>query len=228
MQFFLKNGFGFHSNDARTILHQQATYTLPRVYGTDLGAKISIGKNLFLQTTVWHLFSEQEFVYVGDAGIVEPSGRARRVGIDWLARYQINSFLIADMDISYARARSVDEVRSNDYIPLAPVISSIGGLTALSKKGFSGSLRYRLLGKRPANEDYSSVAKGYFLLDGVLNYKYKKLSLNLSLENITNTKWNEAQFETTSKLKNEALPVSEIHFTPGIPFFIKAGLAISF
>ena len=32
--------------------------------------------------------------------------------------------------------------------------------------GFNGSLRYRLMGDRPANEDNNLVAKGYFVWDG--------------------------------------------------------------
>ena len=45
-----------------------------------------------------------------------------------------------------------------------------------------------------------------------------------------NSKWNEAQFATESRLQNEAIgsSVNELHFTPGIPFFIKAKLAIFF
>ena len=43
---------------------------------------------LVLNATAWGLASEQEFVYVGDAGIVEPSGRSRRFGLDLGARYR--------------------------------------------------------------------------------------------------------------------------------------------
>jgi hypothetical protein len=42
-----------------------------------------------------------------------------------------------------------------------------------------------------------------------------------------NTKWNETQFATESRLKEEPNSVEEIHFTPGTPFFMKA-LLISF
>jgi hypothetical protein len=43
-----------------------------------------------------------------------------------------------------------------------------------------------------------------------------------------NTKWNETQFATESRLKEEPNSVEEIHFTPGTPFFMKAKLLISF
>jgi hypothetical protein len=43
-----------------------------------------------------------------------------------------------------------------------------------------------------------------------------------------NRDWNEAQFDTESRLRFEPTPVSEIHYTPGIPRFIKAGISFYF
>ena len=48
------------------------------------------------------------------------------------------------------------------------------------------------------------------------------------MENILNTEWNEAQFATESRLTNEPAPITELNFTPGIPFFIRAKLAVFF
>jgi hypothetical protein len=36
----------------------------------------------------------------------------------------------------------------------------------------------------------------------------------VSVENLLNTKWNETQFATESRLKDESNSVEEIHFTP--------------
>ncbi|MFT7227102.1 MAG: hypothetical protein ACI92C_002646, partial [Neolewinella sp.] len=35
--------------------------------------------------------------------------------------------------------------------------------------------------------------------------------------NLSNAEWEEAQFATESRLVDEALPLEEIHFTPGSP-----------
>jgi outer membrane receptor protein involved in Fe transport len=228
VNIFLSNGIGFHSNDTRVILDEKASKILPKVYGTDIGVSFKPTKNLILKTILWHLFSEQEFVYVGDEGVVEPSGRSRRLGVDVIARYQINKWLYSDLDISFARARAIDEKKGEDYIPLAPLFTSIGGLTAKVNNKLSASLRYRFLNTRPASEDYSVVAKGYFLVDATANYKWKKFDFSVSAENLLNASWKEAQFNTESKLLTETNAVSEIHYTPGTPFFIKAGVSISF
>jgi outer membrane receptor protein involved in Fe transport len=63
-----------------------------------------------------------------------------------------------------------------------------------------GRLRYRYLKNRPANEDNSIVAKGYAIADFNINYEFK-VSLGVSVENLLNTKWNETQFATESRLK---------------------------
>ena len=228
VKLYLNNGFGFHSNDTRVILNNMAKEILPRVFGTDLGLIMKPNKNLILKTALWHLYSEQEFVYVGDAGVVEPSGKTRRMGVDVSARYQFNKWLFGDIDVNLTKARAIGEAKGENYVPLAPSFTSIGGLTVRAPNGFSGSLRYRMIGSRPANEDNSVTAEGYFLLDMVASYRIKKFELHLSVENMLNSEWREAQFNTESRLKFEVNPVSEIHYTPGTPSSVKAGITFSF
>ncbi len=228
VKLYLNNGFGFHSNDTRVILNNGADEILPRVFGTDLGLIIKPNKNLILKTALWHLYSQQEFVYVGDAGVVEPSGKTRRMGVDVSARYQFNKWLYGDIDINVTKARTIGEAKGENFVPLAPSFTSIGGITARAPNGFSGSLRYRFIGERPANEDNSISAEGYFLLDMIAAYRIKKFEFHISVENMLNREWREAQFDTESRLKFEANPVSEIHYTPGSPSFVKAGITFNF
>lgn len=228
LKFYLNNGIGFHSNDSRVILDNSAEATLPKVIGTDIGVIAKPTQRLILKTTLWHFYSQQEFVYVGDAGIVEPGGKTRRMGVDVSARYQFNKWLFGDIDVNITRARAIGEAKGADYIPLAPSFTSIGGLTVKTADGFSGSLRYRYIHKRPANETNTIVAQGYYLLDAVAAYRLKRFEISVSAENMLNVKWREAQFATESRLRTEADPVEEIHYTPGTPRFIKASLTFNF
>ncbi len=228
LRLFAKSGMGFHSNDTRVVVAQAARETLPQAYGLDLGFVWKPVKNLVVQSALWQLDLEQEFVYVGDAAIVEPSGRTRRRGIDLSLRYQILPWLFFDGDLNLTEPRARDEAEGENLIPLAPTFTSIGGLSVQLKSGFSGSLRYRYLSGRPANEDNSTVAEGYMLLDAVLEYRQPKYALGLSVENILNQDWREAQFDTESRLFNEPDPVSEIHFTPGTPFFARLSFTYFF
>lgn len=228
VEVYGKAGIGFHSNDARVVVAQHGVGVLPKAYGADVGTKFKLGRKVVLQAAGWILDLEQEFVYVGDAAIVEPSGYTRRIGVDLSARAEIFPFLFADVDVNYTKPRSLDADAGEDFIPLAPTFTSIGGLTYRFVSGWNGSLRYRYLGDRPANEDNSITAEGYFLMDAQLNYTTSRFEVGLGLENILNEKWREAQFDTETQLMGEAGPVSEIHFTPGRPRYLKGHVSFFF
>ena len=228
LQFFVKSGFGFHSNDARVVVQNNGKQVLPTAIGTDVGTIWKPFPKLIVNSALWYLYLEQEFVYVGDAGIIEPSGKTRRMGVELGLRYQLNDYLYFDADANYTHARSINEPSGQDFIPLAPDFTSTGGLSFQKWNGFSGGLRYRYLKSRPANEDNSIVAKGYAIADLNLNYTYDKVTFGLAVENLFNSKWNETQFATESRLKNESASVEEVHFTPGTPFFIKGKITYSF
>ncbi len=226
-QVYAKSGRGFHSNDARVVIREQSQNTLPSAWGVDFGAVYQPLDRLFIDVAYWELYLEQEFVYVGDAGVVEPSGRTRRNGIDVGINYQLSKELFMYANLNFANPRAIDEPEGANFIPLAPTLTSIGGLT-YKGKNLSGSIRYRYIKDRAANEDNSLTAEGYFLTDAKLSYDRPNWAFSLSIENVFNVDWREAQFETESRLAGEAAPVSEIHFTPGVPFFMKAGLTFKF
>jgi outer membrane receptor protein involved in Fe transport len=218
---FVRSGTGFHSNDTRVVVAQDGKEILPRAYGLDIGGDFKLSPSLLLHAALWRLDLDQEFVYVGDEGIVEPSGKTKRQGIDASIRYQINSWLFADVDFNITKPRVKDVPDGENYIPLAPMLTSIGGLTVKSAYGLNGSLRYRYIGDRPANEVNSVVAEGSFIVDAVVNYARKTWEAGLSIENLFDRPWKEAQFNTESKLQDEPTPVEEIHFTPGTPFSLR-------
>ncbi len=228
VQLFVKSGKGFHSNDTRVVVANQGKEILPAAYGTDIGVALKPTKNFFLSVAIWNLYLNQEFVYVGDDGNVEPSGKTKRQGVDLIARYQFSETLFANVNINLTKPRARGEMKGQDYIPLAPTATSIGGIFYKTKRGFNGGVTYRFITDRPANEDNSIIAKGYTLLDGSINYTQSKYEIGLAFENILNVKWNEAQFATESRLMNEPAPVSELNFTPGTPFFARLKLAIFF
>ncbi|CAN1512953.1 TonB-hemin, TonB-dependent heme/hemoglobin receptor family protein [Flavobacteriaceae bacterium] len=228
LQFYLKTGTGFHSNDARVVIANKGTEILPTAIGTDIGTIWKPFPRLIINSALWYLYLQQEFVYVGDAGVVEPSGETKRAGFDLGIRYQLSDYFFFNLDANYTHARSINDPDGQNYIPLAPDFTSTGGLSFQNWKNFSGGLRYRFMKNRPANEDNSIVAKGYFIADFNVNYTYKNMVFSVSAENIFNSEWNETQFATESRLQNETSSVEEIHFTPGTPFFLKIGMIYKF
>lgn len=228
LQLFVKAGKGFHSNDARVVVENEGKQILPAAYGADLGITVKPTEKILINVAAWYLHLDQEFVYVGDAGVVEASGKSRRQGIDVSARCQLTKNIFANANFNFTKPRAIGEPKGADYIPLAPTFTSVGGLYYKAQKGFNGGINYRYIKNRPANEDNSIVAKGYFLLDASANYTRPKYEIGLALENIFNINWNEAQFATESRLRNEPAPVTELHYTPGSPFFARVKLAFFF
>ncbi len=214
-QFYFSSGRGFHSNDTRAVVVTNGKEILPASTGFDLGTVFKPFSNLILHFATWYLNMEQEFVYSGDGGIVEITGQTKRLGLDLSVRYEPIRSLYFDTDINYAHGRYVNEIKGQDYIPLAPIWSATGGITYKSTNGFNGGLRYRFLSDRPAIEDYSLTAKGYLIADAVFNYTKKKYEIGFRVNNILNTQWKETQFATETRLKNEPTSVTEICFTPG-------------
>ena len=228
VRLFAHAGVGFHSNDTRVVVARNGEQVLPKARGQEAGILWKAFPSLLINLTLWRLDLDQEFVYVGDEAIVEAGGRTRRQGLEGSLRWQIAPWLFADTDLNYTLARARDEAEGYNYIPLAPGFTSSGGLTVKQSEGFFGSLRYRFMADRPANEDYSVTAEGYFIVDALAGWRNDHIEGTLTVQNLLNTPYNEAQFETTSRLRNEPAPVTELHFTPGSPFFLKGSLTFFF
>ncbi len=224
-QLFFNTGSGYHSNDARSSVQDKKQHRLPLAISSELGTLFNINKTV-ISAAVWGMDLSNELVYVGDDGTTENKGASRRYGVDVSVRSALTSLLYFDADINVSRSRLIDTIfgvqKTTDYyIPLAPTLTSVGGLTAKFKNGFECSVRYRYLKQRPANESNTIVARGYTVADATINYRYKKYKVGVSVENFFNVNWNEAQFATETRLRNETKSVEELHFTPGTPLYAK-------
>jgi outer membrane receptor protein involved in Fe transport len=228
VQVYAKTGKGFHSNDAKVVAENKGIEVLPAAYGADLGLNWKPLPQLYLNASLWYLFLQQEFVYDADDGTFSPGDKTRREGIDLSARYEFNPWLYADFDLNICKARDIQASKGQAYLPLAVPLYSSAGLYVRMPNGFNGGLSSRFMKDRPANEDNSLVAKGYWLTDLTANYSRRKFEVGLEIQNLFNVKWRDAQYEVESRLKNEPQPVDDISFTPGMPFTAKLKFAIFF
>ena len=232
-QLYFKTGKGFHSNDVRVVIAQQGKQILPAAYATDLGFNWKPFAKLYINTALWYMYLQSEFTYGSDlidqpGGPMQPTGKTVRYGIDFSARYQMNDWLYAGININYAHPRCIDSLKGKDYLPLAPTFTSTGELNFKFSKGWNGGISYRYLHDRAGNEDYSLNAKGYFVTDLAMNYTKKKYEIGITIENLFNIKWDESEIEYTSQLKNEPAPVNQMSYIPGVPFFPKLRFAVFF
>jgi TonB dependent receptor/TonB-dependent Receptor Plug Domain len=218
---FANFGDGFHSNDARDVVLAAPASTpgvtvLPRAVGAELGLRC-VWTGGTLGVALWGMDLASELVYDGDAGTTEASGRTRRYGADVEARVLVTPWLWSDLDLSLAHGRLRDEPGGANYIPLAPALTAMGGLTVRGLAHINGGVRWRHVGPRPANQVNSVEARGYTVAELFARRPFGRFDVGLAVDNLFDATWNEAQFATTSRLRGEQAPVTDLHFTPGVP-----------
>lgn len=227
VQLYLKGGRGFHSNDARVVVVRNGKNVLPQALGADFGIHWKPRRDLMFNAAAWYLHMNQEFVYVGDEAVVEPSGKSRRFGIDLGARWEFLKYFYLKADYTYSNARMTQEPKGADYIPLAPEHTLLAGLT-FRNKNVTASIHTRWIGDRPANEDWSLTAKGYCVTDLNASYTWRKFTFGVAIENLFDTRWREAQFATETLIPGDKDPVTDICFTPGTPFSLRGFVSFKF
>ncbi len=230
LSFFGNFGYGFHSNDARVVVAAKgADSTLPRAIGFETGVRIGKVTDLISgSVAAWQLDLESELVYIGDAGEYEPKGKTRRQGIDMELRVTPLEWLAFGADMTISRGRFLDLAEGENFIPLAPNMTLTANAVA-KFESVSAALRLRMLDDRPANETNSVTAFGYEIIDLSAAYHISaNIEVYANIENLFDAVWNEAQFDTESRLKGEAESVSELHYTPGSPRNVRVGMAYKF
>jgi outer membrane receptor for monomeric catechols len=226
-EFFANFGTGFHSNDARAVIANPSLEALPTATGWEFGVKSRVLPRTELFATYWFMNLDSELVFVGDEGTTEAAGRSHREGIEFGAKVRLLDWLTFTGNFTYTT--KAEFVATRGAIPLAPIWTAGADLTARLPWGLASSLEMRYLGDRPANEERTAIAKGYTLFNWTTRYRYRDLEAFVSIENLTNTNWREAQFSFTSRLPGEpAGGVSDVHFTPGNPRSVLGGVAIRF
>jgi hypothetical protein len=227
-EFFLNYGDGFHSNDARAaVVGGASPIARARTYEAGVRSKPWGPDGVELIATLWALDLNQELVFVGDEGTTEVRGASRRRGMEVAARGQVYGPLYFNGSFTWTKA----EFRNGDAIPLAPEFTAYGALLLRWPEGLTSQLQATYLGVRPLIEDRSAKAPSWVDVDLSERYQlpiklsHGRLEAFLFIQNLLNTKWEQATFFFESRLRNEAAGVNDIHFVPGNPRFVMGGLA---
>ena len=226
-ELFANFGTGFHSNDARAVLINPSLDALPTAKGYEFGFRTRALPRTDIFATYWFLDLSSELVFVGDDGTTEARGRTHREGVEFGVKVQPLDWLSFTGDFTYTtKAEFVD---TGTPIPLAPIWTARADITVRLPWGLSSSFEMRYLGDRPADEERQFTARGYTLFNWTGRYRYRNLEAFLSIENLTNVQWREAQFAFTSRLPGEpAQGVNDLHFAPGAPRSFLGGIAVHF
>ena len=223
-EFYVSNGVGFHSNDARGTTLTQDPKTgnpadkvppLVRSKGLELGVRSELITGLQSALSVYQLNFDSELTFQGDAGTTRAGRASRRTGFEFSNYYKPYRWLTIDADIAFAKARFRNDDPIGNRIPgavegVASVALAIDGLGP-----YFGALQMRYFGPRPLLENNSVRSKSTATLNGRIGYKFNpKLKLELEGFNLTNRRDSAIDYYYASQLRGEAAAVTDIHFHP--------------
>ncbi|HET9575309.1 MAG TPA: TonB-dependent receptor plug domain-containing protein [Nitrospira sp.] len=227
-EFFANYGQGYHSNDARSAVTSGSS-PLARSKNYEIGVRSKPWglDGMELIATLWQSDLQSELVFVGDSGTTDIRGPSRRHGIEVAARGQVWGPLYFNGSVTYTKA----EFRNGDAIPLAPELTAYGALLLKWPEGLVSQLQATYLGVRSLTEDRSFKSPSWLTVDLTERYQlpvklpYGRMEAFAFVQNLFNTKWEQATFAFASQLRNETQPVTDIHFVPGNPRMVMGGVA---
>jgi len=219
-ELFLNTGYGFHSNDARGVSKVLNPATpLVRTKGGEIGVRTRAVKHLQTSVALWMMDSDSELVFAGDTGGTEPTGPARRIGIEWANYWTPTPWFILDADVAVSRARYKDPSYSGGpYVPEAIEQTVSIGAAVTEYENYFGGVRLRYFGSRALIEDNSVRSKPSTLVNLKAGcHLSRNLDMSIDVYNLFNRGTYDIEYYYASQLAGETAPVSDHMVHPGEP-----------
>ena len=252
LDLYAQAGISYRSNDTRGIFDTVPSYpggpvpaerSKPIVQsdGAEFGARVRTVPGLTSTLAFWYLQSNSELFFAGDTGSNDDSDRAgHRYGIEFNNIYNPWRWLTVDADFALSQAFFTDrDPLVGNQIPEAIKTSAsvaviVHDLPQL--RGFTGSVRMRYFGPRDLIENGSQHSASVTVFNARLTYDLTpRVALGLEALNLLNTKYNDAEYYDSSRLKGEpANPNSDdgsydshvIH--PGEPLEVRLAVTVKY
>lgn len=231
----LRLGQGFHSNDARVVVEQS-----PNVNFADNATQPIWSRTRHLelawQTTkdrwqhsasIWQLLSEQELVYVADAGETELKGASRRHGIEGTINYYWNHQWSAGLEYALTKARLDDSDEGRYIVGSVPRVFA-ARLQYHSHNDLEWQLKVRHLGSRPLDANAELRSEASTQLSMMLSGVWQELNWRLELHNALNSKTADIEYFYESRLFNEPEIVADKHVHPLEPRMLRINITYMF
>jgi outer membrane cobalamin receptor len=239
-EIYLDVGSGFHSNDLRGatitvdpndgVTPLRKVPLLVRSKGAEIGLRSRAVRGLESTLAFFVLDFDSELLFTGDSGTTEASRPSRRIGVEWTNFYRPTEWLSLDLDVSYTRARFINDDPAGSYIPgAAQGVIDLGVEIDYVGNWFGGAhLRY--FGPRPLIEDNSVQSKATSLVSARIGYKLTDTTrLRLEIFNLLDARASQIDYYYASRLPGEsAAGVNDIHLHPVEPLSLRATLTASF
>ncbi len=236
-ELYLSTGRGFHSNDARGTTIEVDPNTgdpvepvdpLVASTGAEVGYRTFRNDRLNLSASLWYLELDSELVFVGDAGLTEPSRPSRRYGIELPIYYRVGNWVF-DLELALTRSRYVDDDPAGDEIPGSIERVIAAGIAAQYPNGAYGSLRARHFGDRPLIEDGTVRSESSTVLSMMLGFRRESTDFRVEILNLLDAEDQDIAYFYASRLAGEpAGGIEDIHLHPMEPRTVRASLTWRF
>lgn len=218
-EFYLNGGLGFHSNDARGVVISvdpdsgdplSPAPGLVRTRGAEFGIRNSSIENLTSTAAVWHLHSDSELVYVGDAGTIEAGDASERYGFEWSNYWKPQPWLQFDTEFNVTEARFIE---TGEKIENSVPVSVSGGVNFGREEGVFAALRARYFSPRPLNGDGSVESQDALQFNTRLGYRSAdNWEVSLEVINLFDSDDNDIEYFYESQLQGQpAIEDRHIH-----------------
>ncbi len=211
-ELFLNFGEGLRAEDMRGATNHYATdgtqYTyipnvqlLTKTRGAETGIRTKPIEGLDTSLTFFWQDLDAEQQFNADTAMSTYGRPGRRYGFEWTGRYEANSWMHFDADVTatHARFRGFDTIQAanyanylaggpgsdgglwplglpglspGNYLSLAPVWVSTWDIELGEKKGWFGALTGRYFGARPLTEDGQVESHATFTVNARLGYRF--------------------------------------------------------
>jgi outer membrane cobalamin receptor len=226
LEVYAGAGYGFHSNNIIGVVQTVDPVTgtpvdSPMLFSESRGGEIGVrwepDSTFNLSAAVFALDFDSELIYVGDAGISEPSDPTQRHGFEVAAFWNPVDWLAFDASYAYSHSRFKDAPSNADRVPNTVEGVAAAGVTWLPGDGWEGSLRVRYLGPGPLIEDNSKRSPSTTLVNAGISKDFGNFEIGLDVLNLFDAEDYDMIYFYESRLAGEAAPVEDIHFHPVHP-----------
>ncbi len=230
-QIFGAYGRGFRSPEARaftlpptapadTDLSQYAGGK-PFMTVTDtaeVGARVQPSELFDIGASTFGIWIGRESLFDHVSGFNVELGGTRRLGVEGDIQIHPTKWLDLGVDITAVHARFRD---SGARIPGAPPVFVQLQAALNHPKGFRAGMRWFVLGPRPLA--YGASAGATTVMDLSFGYRMRWVQLDVSVDNVYNTKWREGEYNFASwwdKTERRS-QIPAIHFVAGPPTMLR-------
>jgi len=201
---------------------------LVRAKGAEVGVRTVAIPHVQTTASLWTLRLGSELVYNGDVGATEPGPASERHGVEIANYYSPYKWLVFDADLSLSRARFVDGVEGQAFVPEAVGTVVSAGASVDGYRRTFASIRWRYFGPRALVIDDSVRSPATSLVNLQAGYQVaRRLRVTADVFNLFNAKMSDIDYYFASRLPGEPLGgVEDIHFHPAVPRTVRVSLVV--